>query len=44
VLGFDDDADAFGVKVAGEPVGDLFGEAFLDLGPAGEVLDDAGEL
>ncbi len=44
VFGFDDDADALWLQVFGEPVGDLFGESFLDLGAVGEVLDDAGEF
>jgi len=44
VFGFDDDADAFGSQLVGEPVCDLFGESFLDLRPACEVLDDAGQL
>src|SRR6266478_4252902 len=43
-FGFDDDADAFGVKVVGEPVCALFAEPLLNLWPAREVLDDAGQL
>ncbi|WUW57967.1 Lrp/AsnC family transcriptional regulator [Streptomyces sp. NBC_01456] len=42
MFGFDDDAHALGFELGLEPVGDLFGEAFLDLRSAGEVLDGAG--
>ena len=38
------DADAFGFQVLLQPVGDLFGEPFLHLGPASEVLDDPGQF
>ena len=44
MLGLDDHADAAGLQLCGEPIGDLFGESFLALGSAGEVLGDAGEL
>ena len=40
----DDHADTAGLQLCGEPIGDLFGEPFLALGPAGEVLGDAGQL
>ena len=44
VLSLDDHADTAGLQLFGEPIGDLFGEPFLALGPAGEVLGDAGQL
>lgn len=44
MLGLDHDTDPLGLQLGLEPVGDLFGEAFLDLGAAGEVLQYAGEL
>ena len=44
VFGFDDHTDALGLQVFGEPIGDLFGEPFLDLGATGEMLDDTGEF
>jgi hypothetical protein len=44
VFGFDHDADAFGVKLVGEPVCDLLGEPFLHLRPTRKVLDDTRQL
>ena len=42
VLGLDDHANSTGLELFAEPIGDLFGEPFLGLGSAGEVLGDAG--
>jgi hypothetical protein len=44
VLGLDDHADAAGLQLFGQPIGDLFGEPLLALRPAGEVLGDAGQF
>ena len=44
VLRFEDHADALGVQGLDEPVGDLGGEALLDLETPGEVGDHPGEL
>jgi hypothetical protein len=44
VLGLDDHADTAGLQLCVEPISDLFGESFLALGPAGEVLGDTGQL
>ena len=39
-----DDADALGAGDVLDGMGDLFGEALLDLEAAGEAIDDAGDL
>ena len=39
-----DHGDAFGVQVRVEAVGDLFRQSFLDLQPACELLEDAGQF
>lgn len=44
VFGLDHHPDALGLQLGLQPVGDLFGQAFLDLRTAGEVLDDPGQL
>src|SRR5438034_4043036 len=44
VLGLHHDAYASGRKVGLQPVGDLFGQPFLDLRAAGEHLDHARQL
>src|SRR5579884_2526769 len=44
VLGLDDDEHAPGLEPFDEGVGDLGGQPLLDLGPAGEPLDQPGQL
>src|SRR5918993_1580549 len=44
VLGLHHDANALGVELVLQPVGDLLGEPLLDLQAAGEQLDHPGEL
>jgi hypothetical protein len=44
VFGFDDGADAFGVKLVGESICGLFSESLLNLRARREVLDDAGSF
>ena len=44
VRGFDDHGHALGLELGHEQVGDLRGEAFLDLRAMGELVDDAGEF
>jgi len=44
VYGFDDAGGADGVEFFHESVGDLGGEAFLNLWPAGVAVDEAGEF
>ena len=44
VGGFEDAGDALGLEFVHECVGDLGGEAFLDLGSAGVAVDEAGEF
>ena len=40
----DDDAHALGLQALHQEVGDLLGQALLDLEPAGVHLDDARDL
>src|SRR5829696_2145210 len=44
VLRLEDDADALGLELTLEPVGDLSRKPFLDLEIAAEELDDTAEL
>lgn len=44
VLGFENDGGAARVELVGNGVGDLGGEPFLNLGPFGVAIDEAGEL
>jgi hypothetical protein len=44
VLGLDDHADSFGMKVSVEPVRNLFGQPFLHLRATREVFDDPRQL
>jgi hypothetical protein len=44
VFGREYHADTFGSQLALQPIGDLLSEPFLDLGTAGEPLDDSDEL
>ena len=44
VFGFDHDPDTFGFEMGVQSVGDLLGQAFLDLRAKGEVFDDRASL
>jgi hypothetical protein len=44
VFGLQHDPDGAGAQLRVQPVGDLLGEPLLDLGPGGEVLDQAAQL
>ena len=44
MFGFEHHSHAFGGEVLLQPVGNLLGQAFLDLEVAGEELDDPGQL
>ena len=44
VFCFEDDPYPEWGQLVAQPVGDLLGQAFLDLGSACEQLDDAGEF
>ena len=43
-IGLDHHRHALGVQLLDQQIGDLLGHAFLDLGPAGDVLDHPGQL
>jgi hypothetical protein len=44
VPGLDDHADTTRLQLSVKPISDLFGESFLPLGPAGEMLGEARQL